>query len=184
MNNHNSMQKLRDQDFILTDGVFESYIHQSPAGRSGYAVISTFRLRTFRRIDDLSVAAYDGSGCQARLVDMRWTQDVHHMIALTEQVIADDPPMTSPPDRLGAHDRTAVPGAQPLELGETAGKGRSERIIRIVSEAAYTPIVVRRRLSIPRLSSKPAKRGNMFVADLRRRQRFGEAFAIELRIGA
>lgn len=92
--------------------------------------------------------------------------------------------MTSPPDRLGAHDRAAVPGAQNLELGETVGKGRSQRIIRIVAEAAYTPIVVRRRLSITRLSSKPAKRGNMFVADLPRRQRFGEAFDIELRIGA
>ena len=96
------------------------------------------------------------------------------MLALAEQVIGDDPSMASPPDRLGAHDRTAVSGAQRLELGEPGGKGLGQRIIRIVAEAANPPIPVRRRLDAPRLSSEPAKRGNMFVADLPWGQRLGK----------
>jgi hypothetical protein len=42
---------------------------------------------------------------------------------------------------------------------------------------------VRRRFYISRLSSKTAKRGDMFIADLPRRQRFGEAVVVELWIG-
>lgn len=81
-----------------------------------------FLLGTFGRIDDRALTAH-GSRRQARLIDMQRSQNVHHVLALAKQVIGDDPPMTSPPDGLGAHDGAAVPGAQLSELGETGGKG-------------------------------------------------------------
>jgi hypothetical protein len=114
---------------------------------------------------------------------MRCSKDVHHALAFAEQVIGDDAPMAAPPDGLGAHDRAAVLAAQFSQLRKACGERLRQGIVGIVPKAPHPPIGVRRWFYIFRLSSKTAKRGNMSIADLPRRQRFGEAVAVELRIG-
>ena len=142
------------------------------------------RLRTPGRIDDPAVAAYDGTRRQACLVDMRCSKDVHHALAFAEQVIGDDAPMAAPPDGLSARDRAPMLAAQFSQLRKACGERLRQGIVGIVPKAPHPPIDVRRRFYISRFSSKTAKRGDMFIADLPRRQRFGEAVAVELRIGA
>jgi len=150
------------------------------------------RLRTPGRIDDPAVAAYDGTRRQACLVDMCFPKDVHHTLAFAEQVIGDDAPMAAPPDGLGAHDHAPVPVAEPAQSRKAGGEGLRQGIVGIVPEAAYPPIGVRgqlgaarlRAMLAARLRAMAAKFRDMPIADLPRRQRFGEAFTVELRIGA
>ena len=77
------------------------------------------------------------------------------------------PPVAAP--SLGAHDRAAVLAAQFSQLRKACGERRRQGIVGIVPKAPYPPIGVRRRFYISRLSSKTAKRGDMFIADLPRR---------------
>jgi hypothetical protein len=111
-------------------------------------------------------------------------KNVHHTLALAEQIIGDDAPMTSPPDGLGAHDRAPVLAAQFPQSRKACSEGLRQSIVGIVPEAADSPIGVWGRFAAARLSAKAAKFRDMIVADLPRRQRLREAVAIELRIGA
>ena len=147
-------------------------------------MIALFQPRTLGWIDDPAVSAYDGSRCQACLVDMRCPKNVHHTLALAQQVIGDDAPMAAPPDGLGAHDRAPILAAELLQSRKACGEGLRQSIIRIVSKTAHPPISVRGRFGAARLFAKAAKFRDMLIADLPRRQRFGEAFTVELRIGA
>ena len=115
---------------------------------------------------------------------MRRPKDVHHALALAEQVIGDDAPVATPPDGLGAHNRASVLRAQLPQPREAYGEGLGQGIVGVVAKPAHPPIGVGRWLGAARLSAKAAKRGDMFVADLPRGQRFGEAFTVELRISA
>ena len=115
---------------------------------------------------------------------MRRPEDVHHALACGEEVVRDDTPVAAPPDGLGAHDRASVPATSVSEPRQTRGERLRQRIVGIVPKAPHTPVGVRRRFHIPRSSSKAAKFGDVFVADLPRPQRFGEAVGVKLRIGA
>ena len=57
------------------------------------------------------IAMREGSRCQACLIHIRWSQDMHHVPALAEQVVGDDPSMTVPPYGLCAHNCAAVSGS-------------------------------------------------------------------------
>ena len=110
-------------------------------------------------------------------------EDVHHLLPAGNKIIGNDAPMATPPYGLGAHDRAAVLAPQFSQLRKPCGERLRQGIVGIVPKAPHPPIGVRRRFYISRLSSKTAKRGDMFIADLPRRQRFGEAVVVELRIG-
>ena len=114
---------------------------------------------------------------------MRRPKDVRHALSCDEKIICDNPPVAAPPDGLGAHDRAAVLAPQFSQLRKPCGERLRQGIVGIVPKAPHPPIGVRRRFYISRLSSKTAKRGDMFIADLPRRQRFGEAVVVELWIG-
>ncbi len=117
-------------------------------------------------------------------VDMQRAQDVHHALACGKEVVRDDTPMAPPPDRLGAHDRASVAPTPLPESRETRCERRRQRVVRIIAKTAHPPIRVGRRFRTPRLAAQTAKLSDMLIADLPGRQRFGKAFAIELRIGA
>lgn len=140
-------------------------------------------MRTLRWIDDRAVIVHESAGRQAGLVDMRRPKDVRHALSCDEKIICDNPPVAAPPDGLGAHDRAAVLAPQFSQLRKPCGERLRQGIVGIVPKAPHPPIGVRRRFYISRLSSKTAKRGDMFIADLPRRQRFGEAVVVELWIG-
>jgi hypothetical protein len=147
-------------------------------------MICSLRLRILRGIDHLPVAANDGTGCQARHIDMRFTQNVHHPLASSQKVVGDDPAVAPPPDSFGAHDHASLRRAAFSEPCQASREWRRQRIICVIAKAAYPPICVRRRLGGTRLSTQAAEVGDMLIANLPRRQRFGKALLIELRIGA
>lgn len=117
-------------------------------------------------------------------VDMRCPEDVHNAFACGEEIVRDDPPVAAPPDGLGTHDRASVLATSLSELHQTRRERRRQRVVRIIAKAAHPPISVGRRFCAAYLSTETTKFADMLVADLPRRQRFGKAFAIELRIGA
>lgn len=117
-------------------------------------------------------------------VDMRRPEDVHNAFACGEEVVRDDTPMAAPPDGLGAHYRASVPATSVSESRQTRCERRRQRVVRIIAKASHPPISVERRFRAAYLPTATTKFGDMLIADLPRRQRFGEAFAIELRIGA
>ena len=108
---------------------------------------------------------------------------MHYALAFAEQVIGDDAAVAAPPDGLSTHNRTSVLAAQFPQSSKACGERRRQGIIGIIAESAHAPIGIWRRFYISCFSSKTAKRGDMFIADMPRRQRFGEAVAVELRIG-
>ena len=109
---------------------------------------------------------------------------MHYLLACDKEVIGDDPAVAPPPNRFGANDYTSLLTASFPELGQAGSEGGCQGVVRIVPKAAYAPISIGRRLSAPRLSSETTELGDMLVADLPRRQRFREAFLIELRVSA
>ena len=142
------------------------------------------RLRIFGGIDHRSIVANDGAGCQARHIDMRFSENVHHLLACGQKVVGDDPAVAAPPDRFSAHDHAPLLTAAFPEPRQAGGEGGRQGVVRIVPKAAHSPIGIGRGLSVARLSPQAAEFGDMLVADLPRRQRFGEALLIELRVGA
>jgi hypothetical protein len=135
-------------------------------------------------IDHRPIVANDCAGCQARHIDMRFPENVHHLLACGEKVVGNDPAVAAPPDRFSAHDHAPVLTASFPEPGQAGGEGGCQGVVRIVSKAAHSPIGVGRGFSAARLSPQAAEPGDMLVADLPWRQRFGEALLIELRVGA
>jgi hypothetical protein len=135
-------------------------------------------------INHRPVAPNDGAGCQARYLDMRFSQNVVHLFGCGQKVVGNDPAVATPPDRFSAHDHAAMLAAAFPEPGQAGGEGDCQGVVRIVPKAAHAPIGVGRRLSAARLSAQAAELGDMLIADLPRRQRFGKALLIELRVGA
>ena len=67
-------------------------------------IITLSRLRALGGIDHHSIVANDGAGCQARLIGMRFPENVHHLLTCGQKVVGDDPAVAPPPDRFCAHD--------------------------------------------------------------------------------
>ena len=77
-------------------------------------------------------------------IDMRFPENVHHLLACGQKVVGDDPAVAPPPDGFGAHDRASVPTApfpQPRQAGR---EGRRQGIICIVLKALHPPIGIGR----------------------------------------
>ena len=124
------------------------------------------RLRALGGIDHHSIVANDGTGRQARLIDMRFSENVLHLFARGEKVVGNDPAVAAPPDRFSAHDRAAVLTASFPEPGQAGGEGGRQGVVRIVPKAAHPPICVGRKLSGARLPTAAPEFGDMLVADL------------------
>ena len=135
-------------------------------------------------INHRPVAPNDGAGCQARYLDMRFSQNVVHLLGGGQKVVGNDPAVAAPPDRFSAHDHAAMLAAAFPEPGQAGREGGCQGVVRIVPKAAHSPIGVGRGLCAARLSPQATELGDMLIADLPRRQCFGEALLIELRVGA
>jgi len=115
---------------------------------------------------------------------MRFSENVHHLRACGEKVVGNDPAVAAPPDRFSAHDHAPVLTTSFPEPGQACGEGGCQGVVRIVPKAAHLPISIQRGFGAARLSAQATELGDMLVADLPRRQRFGQALLVELRVGA
>ena len=149
------------------------------SGNDSDVVISSAS-QTLGGVDHGSVVANHGARCQMCFIDMRRPEDVHNAFACGEEVVRDDTPMAAPPDGLGAHDRASVPATSVSEPRQTRCERQRQRVVRIIAKASHPPISVESEGSALRIfPRRPPSFGDMLIADLPRRQRFGEAFAIE-----
>jgi len=142
------------------------------------------RLRALGGIDHRPIVANDGAGCQARYIDMRFPENVLHLLACGEKVVGDDPAVAAPPNRFGAHDYASMLTAVFPKQRQPRGERGRQGIVRVVLKAAHSPIGIGRGLSAARLSPEAAELGDMLVADLPRRERIREALLIELWVSA
>jgi len=115
---------------------------------------------------------------------MRFSQNVVHLLGGGQKVVGNDPAVAAPPDRFSAHDHAAMLAAAFPEPGQAGREGGCQGVVRIVPKAAHSPIGVGRGLGAARLSPQATELGDMLIADLPRRQCFGEVLLIELRVGA
>jgi hypothetical protein len=125
-----------------------------------------------------------GSSRHMRRYDLMAPENVEDRLAGCDQIVSDDPPMTSPPHRLRTHDcaRVGVPHfAQPCQA---RAKVFAHGIVRVVMKTSVFPecIHVRRHLAPP--SAQAPERCDVFVADLTFSQGPGELLRVVLRIGA
>jgi hypothetical protein len=141
------------------------------------------RRRFLTGIDHGSVAANGGTRRQSCFFDMRCIEDVHNALTGSEEIVRDDPPVAAPPDGFGAHDRASMLATSDSESRETGGEWRRQRVVRIVAKTTHPPIGIERRFRAVCLSTVTTKLGDVLIADLPRRQRFGEALTIELWVG-
>lgn len=121
-------------------------------------------LRAFGWIDDCAVEAQLCAGRQAGLVHMRCPKNVQHSLALAEQIIGDDAPMTSPPDGLDAQDCAPVLAARFPQSHKACGESLRQRIVGIIPKAADPLISVAGRLGAFYPPAKAAKFRDTFVA--------------------
>lgn len=142
------------------------------------------RLRALGRIDHCAIVVNDGAGCQARHIDMRFRENVLHLLPCGQKVVGNDPAVAAPPNRFSAHDHASLPTASFPEPGQAGGEGGCQGVVCVVPKAAHSPIGIGRRLGAARPSPQAAELGNMLVADLARLQRSGKCFQIKLRVGA
>jgi hypothetical protein len=140
--------------------------HFVPSAAEPAAASGSFRLRILNGIDHRPIAANDGAGCQARLVDMRFPENVHHLLACGQKVVGDDPAVAAPPDRFCAHDRASVLTAPFPEPRQAGGEGGRQGVVSIVPKTGHPPIGIGRRLSGARLPPAAPEFGDMLVADL------------------
>ena len=117
-------------------------------------------------------------------LDLRRSEDVHHLLAGGEEVVGDDAPVAAPPDGFRAHDRAPVLTTLLSELCQARGEWLRQSVIGIVPEASPPPICVGRGLGEALLAAETAEFCHMLVADSPGRQPLREGFQIELRIGA
>ena len=69
--------------------------------------------------------------------------NVHHLGAERHEHVGDDPPMTAPPEHLGAHDHRAQPFGQHEELEQPLGELLARDVVRVAAERGMSPGVVR-----------------------------------------
>jgi hypothetical protein len=115
---------------------------------------------------------------------MRFPENVLHLLPCGQKVVGNDPAVAAPPNRFSAHGHATLLTAALPEPSQAGGEGGCQSVVRIVPKAAHSPIGIWRGLSVARLPPQAAELGDMLIADLPRRQRFGEALLIELRVGA
>jgi hypothetical protein len=110
-------------------------------------------------------------------------ENVECLFAGRDQIIGDNPPTTSPPQGLCAHDcalRGASQFAQPDQAGmEVLAHG----VVRVVMKAPVLAEGIYVCRHVPRPFAQAPERGNMLVSDPRFGQRIGERFRVISRVG-
>ena len=153
---------------------------RSPGARRTRAA---FELGWVAWIDQLVPLRPGSFGHPGRLKS-RVTHQVLDDESAREQVIGDDAPVASPPERFGTHDRAASHAAQLEKATEPDFERLGKRIVGIIVEAAILPEAVHMRCHQPGGGSQAAEFGDSFVTDPMRRQLVGQDIKIVLRIGA
>ena len=88
--------------------------------------------------------------------------DVHDLPSAHRQVVRDDPPMTPPPQPLGAHDRGAGLARRLCQFDQAGSKFRRFGIVGVRPESRMLPRAVRRIDALG--SSSPAQRRTPSIA--------------------
>jgi len=99
-----------------------------------------------------------------------------------DQIISDNAPVASPPDRFRTHQRTATLAPQREEMLEPNLKLLRKRIVGVVMKALVRPESVDVVRQGSRLSAQAAECGHMFVRNVVGRQRVGQRLLVELRV--
>ena len=100
----------------------------------------SFRFWSLSRIEHRPIVANDGASCQARQIDIRFSENMHHLLACGQKIVGDDPAVATPPDRFGAHDDASLLRAAFPQPRQTGSEWRRQGIVCVVAKAAHSPI--------------------------------------------
>jgi hypothetical protein len=92
--------------------------------------------------------------------------------------------VTAATDRFGAHDHAPFFRAAFPKLRQAGSEWCRQGIVCVVAKAPHSPKGIGRGFATPRLAAQAAEFDDVLVADLPRRECFGEDLLIELRVGA
>ena len=123
-------------------------------------------------------------GGHARRLDAILAHQVKDRAAAHQQIVGNDPAVTTPPHRFGAHDRGRPLVGEARELVEPFGKGIGQRIIGVIVEAAVLPEAIHFRRDVMGAAPKPAEPSDPVVADLPFGERARKRVGIILGVGA
>ena len=106
---------------------------------------------------------------------MRWlyvvsSKNVEHVISSRDQIVRDDSAMTSPPNRLGAHDGASLGMAQFTQSGEPELKILGHRVISVIVETRILPKGIQRGWHVWASGSQTSERCDVLVIDRKLRQ--------------
>ena len=112
------------------------------------------------------------------------SENVEHLISGREQIVRDNSAMTSPPNRLCAHNGTPLGMAQFTQSHQAGLKILAHRVISVIVEAGVLPKSVHRWWHRCALSPETPELCDVLVIYPKLRQRYWEHVPIELWIGA
>lgn len=110
--------------------------------------------------------------------------DVEDGFAPSDEIIGHDPPVASPPDRLGTHDGATLLASDRDEMFQAGVEGFRQCVVGVVVEAFVGPEGVGVWGDFLAFSTQTAEGGDVLVGDFIGSERVGKRVLIELRIGA
>src|SRR5918994_923555 len=88
--------------------------------------------------------AYNPGCCRVGVGDRRaWSHDMEHLEPEPAEHISYQPAVTSPPDSLGTHDRSAQTERQVYQAVQPFSKILGRHVVRVASEGVVAPRRVR-----------------------------------------
>jgi hypothetical protein len=97
--------------------------------------------------------------------DLTRSHDVLDTRPTRQQVIGDDPAMTTPPHRLGAHDRAPIIARERAQRVQTGAELLCFRVVGVIPERQDAPVRVERGRRAFAMMTPAAERTQMPVAD-------------------
>ena len=95
-----------------------------------------------RRIEHLPVHQNSRTGRDRRGDDLTQAHDVLDARAASQKVVGDDPAVTAPPDRFGAHDRASCMASELSQFVQPHAKFFRLRVVGVIPECRNTPVRV------------------------------------------
>src|SRR3974390_175936 len=109
---------------------------------------------------------------------------MENRFTLSQEVVCDNSPMTSPPYGLSAHNGTALRVTEIKELREAVAKTFTHRVVGIVVKAVVLPKRIDACWHIAILAAQTTKCRNMPVSNSERFERLRQRLVVILRVGA
>jgi len=95
---------------------------------------------------------------------------MEHAFTSGQKIVRDDPPMASPPQRLGTHNGAGLVTIKVAEPSQSGAKFITHDIVSIIVEAVIMPECIDAWSNIAILAAQSTKRCDMFISDSQRRQ--------------